>query len=131
MPDKWDAQAAIADLRAEHTRIQEVTDRMKSVTGSASSKDRMVTATVDGQGRLVDLTLAGNRYRQLAPGELASRIVATIRSAQDDAVRTTTGLLNEVLPPGLGLPVGGDLDLDAMFDAAVASISGSEDDDGR
>jgi DNA-binding protein YbaB len=120
---EYDLDAAITDLRAEQVRIQAATERMSSITGSAVSKDRAVTATVDSQGRLVDLKLAGERYRRLPPAELAASIVATVRQAQDDALRATTTTLSELMPDGLGLPVGGDLDLEAMFDAAVAAAT--------
>ena len=110
---------AIVDLRAEQARIQAAAEHMSSITGSAVSKDRMVTATVDSQGRLVDLKLAGTRYRKLPPAELTASIAATVRQAQDDAARAAAAALSGLLPEGLGLPVGGELDLDAMFDAAV------------
>jgi DNA-binding protein YbaB len=110
---------AIVDLRAEQERIKAATEHMSTITGSAVSKDRVVTATVDSQGRLVDLKLAGTRYRKLAPAELTASIVATVRQAQEDAAGAAATALSGLLPEGLGLPVGGELDLDAMFDAAV------------
>jgi hypothetical protein len=109
---EFNLDAAIVDLQA-------ATEHMSSITGSAASKDRMVIATVDSQGRLVDLKLAGTRYRKLPPAELTASIVATVRQAQDDAARAAAAALSGLLPEGLGLPVGGELDLDAMFDAAV------------
>jgi DNA-binding protein YbaB len=120
-PSGFDLEHAIADLRAEQARIQAATDHMTSLTGSATSKDRMVTATVDSRGRLVDLTLAGTRYRRLAPAELTTRIVQTVREAQEDAARTTASALTGLLPEGLGLPVDGEFDFEAMFDAAVTA----------
>ncbi|MGI5229455.1 YbaB/EbfC family nucleoid-associated protein [Actinoallomurus sp. CA-142502] len=120
---EYDLNAAIADLRAEQARIEAATDRMSSVTGSAVSKDRAVTATVDSQGRLVELKLAAERYRRIAPAELAASIVATVRQAQDDAFREATSMLSGLMPDGLGLPLSGDLDLAAMFDAAVTAAT--------
>jgi hypothetical protein len=117
---------AIVDLRAEQARIQAATEHMSSISGSAVSKDRVVTATVDSQGRLVDLKLAGTRYRKLAPAELTASIVATVRQAQDDAARAAATALSGLLPEGLGLPVGGELDLDAMFDAAVNAAKATQ-----
>jgi DNA-binding protein YbaB len=120
---EFDLNEAIADLRAEQGRIQAATEHMSSITGSAVSKDRMVTATVDSQGRLVDLKLAGTRYRKLPPAELTAHIVATVREAQDDAARAAASALSGLLPDGLGLPVDGDFDLEAMFDAAVSAAT--------
>ncbi|MDN3359226.1 YbaB/EbfC family nucleoid-associated protein [Actinomadura sp. DC4] len=120
-PQGFDLEHAIADLRAEQARIKEATEHMASLTGSAMSKDRMITATVDSRGRLVDLTLEGTRYRKLAPAELTKRIVDIVREAQEDAARTAASTLTGLLPDGLGMPVNGDFDMEAMFDAAVTT----------
>jgi DNA-binding protein YbaB len=122
----FDMQSAIAELRADQAKIQAADEQMNGLTGSASSTDRMVTATVDGQGRLVDLKLAGGRYRKLAPAELTGRIVETVRAAQENAARQASDAFAGLLPPGLGMPVGGEFDLDAMFDAAVSAALATE-----
>jgi hypothetical protein len=127
-PSDYDLANAVAGLRVEQARIREASDRMMRVTGSSTSKDRMVTATVDSQGRLVGLALAGTRYRQLASKDLTARIVETVRAAQDDAAREAASTLTGLLPKGLGMPVNGDFDLDAMFDAAVAAATASWED---
>jgi DNA-binding protein YbaB len=123
---EFNMQNAIAELRAEQAKIQEAGERMNRLTGSASSADRMITATVDSQGRLVDLKLAGGRYRKLAPAELTGRIVETVRAAQENAARQASDAFAGLLPPGLGMPVGGEFDLDAMFDAAVSAALATE-----
>jgi YbaB/EbfC DNA-binding family len=120
-PPSFDLEHAITDLRAEQARIQAATDHMMTLTGSATSKDRMVTATVDSRGRLTDLKLVGTRYRQLAAAELTTRIVETIRAAQEDAARASAAALGGLLPDGLGMPGEGDLDIEAMFEAAVTT----------
>ncbi|GAB2847466.1 hypothetical protein GCM10027176_58850 [Actinoallomurus bryophytorum] len=120
-PQGFDLEHAIADLRAEQARIKEATEHMVSLTGSAMSKDRMITATVDSRGRLVDLKLEGTRYRKLAPAELTTRIVDVVREAQEDAARTAANALSGLLPDGLGMPADGDFDIEAMFDAAVST----------
>ena len=123
---EFNMQDAIAELRAEQAKIQEAGERMNRLTGSASSADRMITATVDSQGRLVDLKLTGGRYRKLAPAELTGRIVETVRAAQENAARQAADAFAGLLPPGLGMPVGGEFDLDAMFDAAVSAALATE-----
>lgn len=131
---EYNLDGAIAELRAEQARIQEVTEQMSKLTGSATSKDRMITATVDSQGRLIELELAGTRYRQLAPKELTTRIVSTVREAQDKASRVAASTLSGLLPEGLGLPVDHDFDLGAMFDAAISAAratTGPQSPEGR
>jgi hypothetical protein len=120
---EFDLDHALADLRAEQARIMTATDQMTKLTGSATSKDRKITATVDSQGRLVDLKLTGTGYRRLAPAELTARIVETVRAAQDDAARASANALAGLLPDGLGLPADGEFDLAAMFDAAVSAAA--------
>jgi DNA-binding protein YbaB len=120
---QFDLDGALADLRTEQARIKAATDQMAKLTGSASSKDRVITATVDSQGRLVDLKLKGTNYRRLAPAELTARIVETVRAAQDDAARASANALAGLLPDGLGLPADGEFDLAAMFDAAVSAAA--------
>jgi DNA-binding protein YbaB len=123
MSDKptYDAAAAVENLRAQKARIRDLGDRMAAISGSSTSADRMVTATVDGQGRLVDLKLAGTRYRKLAPAELTTRIVETVRAAQAHAAQETASTLADLLPAELGLPRFGEkLDLDEMFESAIA-----------
>jgi YbaB/EbfC DNA-binding family protein len=94
-----DLETALADLRAEQARIREAGDRMRAVSGTAVSKDRMITAAVDAQGRLVELRLDGDRYRRLAPAELTARIVETVRAAQDDASRAAASAFAGCSPP--------------------------------
>jgi hypothetical protein len=117
--------AALADLRVQQTRIRTVTEEVSKATANAASKDRAIEATVDSQGKLTGLKLKGTAYRKLAPAELAARIVDTVRSAQDSAVRQTMDTLSGLLPAGMGLDLGSGLtldrapDIDGLFDAAV------------
>jgi DNA-binding protein YbaB len=128
--DEFDLEHAMADLRAEQARIMAATDQLTKLTGSATSKDRVITATVDGQGRLLELKLTGTNYRRLAPAELTARIADTVRAAQDDAARASASALAGLLPDGLGLPADGEFDLTAMFDAAVSAATAREGADG-
>jgi DNA-binding protein YbaB len=124
--DEFDLEHAMADLRAEQARIMAATDQLTKLTGSATSKDRVISATVDGQGRLLELKLTGTNYRRLAPAELTTRIADTVRAAQDDAARASASALAGLLPDGLGLPADGEFDLTAMFDAAVSAATARE-----
>lgn len=120
-----DLAAALEELREHQARIREASDQMMKVTGSSKSADRIVTATVDARGRLVDLKLSGTRYRKMAPAELCARIVEAVQAAQDQAAEEASRMLNGLLPAGLGMPaVGEELDLDAIFEAAVSAAAG-------
>ncbi len=117
--------AAIAGLREQQTLIREAGERMAAVRGSATSTDRMVTATADSQGRLVDLKLSGTRYRKLAAADLTARIVETVRAAQEEAQREAANTFAGLMPAGLGMPTGDfEAGFDEMFDAAIRTASG-------
>jgi hypothetical protein len=124
-PLREQLDAALTDLRMQHTRIRTATEELSKATANATSKDRAIEATVDSQGKLTGLKLKGTGYRKLAPAELAARIVDTVRSAQDSAARRAMDALSGLLPAGLGLGLGPGLtpdripDIDGIFEAAA------------
>ena len=113
---------ALVDLRAQQEAIQQLGDRMKGAAASATSVDRLVTATVDSQGRLTDLKLDGARYRRMAPKELTQRILETVRSAQEMAHKEAMAMFADLVPANLKPLLSGDLDLGEMFDAAAEDV---------
>lgn len=57
----------------------------RGVTGSATSSDGLITATVDARGQLVQLDIDPRIYRRPDSRELADSIVETIKVAAGDA----------------------------------------------
>ncbi|GAA0239542.1 YbaB/EbfC family nucleoid-associated protein [Cryptosporangium japonicum] len=119
-PLRYDAENALAELRAQQAKIKAAGHALATAETSASSKDKMIEATVNAQGRLIGLKFRGDRYRDLAPGELANKIVEVVGQAQTDASKAATaafaGLLPGIMPD---LSADGGFDFDAMFDDAV------------
>jgi hypothetical protein len=113
-------ETALADLRAQREKIREFDAASAARRTVVTSKNRMVAATVDSRGKLVELSLKGNRYRSMAPAELASLIVETVAKAQEDALKTSLTAAAELLPRALKFagPDGAAPDLDGMFDTA-------------
>jgi len=114
-------ESALANLRAQQEKIREFGFLMAERKVAVTSKNRMISATVDSYGRLVDLAIKGNRYRSLAPAELAKVIVETVAKAQDSAAKQTMAAAAEISPKAFefGSLTGREFDLDAMFDAAA------------
>ena len=128
-PLQQQLEAALSDLRAQRTRIQEASEQLAKTTGTAISKDRSVEAVVDSNGKLASLKLNGTGYRKLAPTELAARIVDTVQAAQDAAARQAAGALTGLMPFALNFGLGpttpgadGTWDIDAMFEAAARAV---------
>lgn len=119
-PLRYDAENALAELRAQQAKIKAAGHALATAETTASSKDKTVEATVNSQGRLLGLKFRGDRYRDLAPAELASKIVEVVRQAQADASAAATAAFAGLLPgvlPDLNAEDG--FDFDAMFDEAV------------
>ncbi|MEV6229741.1 YbaB/EbfC family nucleoid-associated protein [Saccharopolyspora shandongensis] len=124
-------EAAMAELRAQQAKIRDAQEQTQKETTSATSKDRMITVTVDHQQRLTAVRFDGTRYRSLAPAELANRIVELVREAQEDAAGKALAMFAQLAPTGFGSDIadvmGGDFDLDRMFDEAVRQASEMDD----
>jgi DNA-binding protein YbaB len=112
-------EAALAELRAQQEKISEFSAAMAARTTEVTSKNRMISAKVDSQGKLVELSFKGNRYRQIAPAELGTLVVETVAKAQDIATKETMEAAAALMPEGMGLPGAAGRDVDGMFEAAM------------
>ncbi|WP_051385537.1 YbaB/EbfC family nucleoid-associated protein [Actinokineospora inagensis] len=119
--------AAVAELREQQEKINAAVAKVAAATTTLATEDHMVEATVDGQGKLTGLKFHGRRWRDLAPAELATRLVELIGKAQDQSARTTATLFAEIMPAGAGVPDLATLsdpdaltaEIDAMINAVV------------
>ncbi|GAA3057118.1 YbaB/EbfC family nucleoid-associated protein [Actinokineospora globicatena] len=117
---------ALAELREQQERIALAVDTVAKATTTVTTEDRMVEATVDGQGKLTELKFTGRRWRDLAPKELAARLVEVIGKAQEQSSRSSAEVFAGVMPGGVA-PSMFDMsdaatvnaEIGAMFDRAV------------
>lgn len=123
-----DIAEMLKNLQEQRERLTEAAREMREVTANATTKDRMIKATVDSRGRLTELTFTGNRWRDLAPKEFASKVVDVITRAQDKANKTVTGLAAGVAPEGIDLQqiLENGPDFDDML-ADITSKKGGDD----
>src|SRR5262245_45453526 len=94
---------ALGELRAKQEEIAAALAKLQETTASATSKDRMLKATVDGQGRLTELAFNGTRWREMAPKELGAKIVEVVADAQRGAAAATSELMGGLVPAGMDL----------------------------
>ncbi|QGN48654.1 YbaB/EbfC family nucleoid-associated protein [Micromonospora sp. WMMD558] len=92
--DEW--ESAVADRAAKAKALSE---RVRALTGTASSPDRMVEVTVDAAGSLTDLWL-DERVRQQSAARTAQQILATTRAAHADLLRQVTAAASDTLGDG-------------------------------
>jgi len=115
---------AMRELRDKQGEIAAALGKLHEATATATSKDRMLKATVDGQGRLTELAFNGTRWREMAPKELGAKIVELVADAQKQAAVTTGELMAGLVPAGVDLEQlrSVDPDLETMIDSAIADV---------
>jgi DNA-binding protein YbaB len=115
---------ALRELRAKQEEIASALGKLQEATATATSKDRMLKATVDGQGRLTELAFNGKRWREMAPKELGAKIVEVVADAQRGAAEATSELMGGLVPAGVNLEElrSAGPDLEAMMDSAIADV---------
>jgi DNA-binding protein YbaB len=90
----------LADYRRSRQQLASVQRELAAITGSATSVDGTVTATVGAQGALTRLVIADNAYRAHRPAQLAELIVKTTAAAAAKAAEDTYRTLAPALPAG-------------------------------
>ena len=76
-------------------RADQAQEALTAVSGTATSKDHLVSAMVDARGAVTELKFHTTRYRTMAPSELSAVLLDTIGKAQQEA----SAHLEEVLGP--------------------------------
>ncbi|SDH38475.1 YbaB/EbfC family nucleoid-associated protein [Agrococcus jejuensis] len=120
-----DIEQMMAEVRQTRADLAERAAEVDALTATATSKDRVLSATVDAQGVLTELKITGQSWRELAPKELCSKIVAIVAQAQQDVQEQAKALLAdgdgpEGLDPMAGLPSADEMT--AMMQGLVAQF---------
>lgn len=103
-PDDGLPASVWADAEAEFQRVIQKHQQFAVQTFTATSKDKMVSATVDNTGMLVGLKLRGAKFRRLSGKALCARILEVVQQAQQDVSRARSAAVEGMLPAlGTGL----------------------------
>lgn len=106
--DAEDIELMMAEVRESHAQLAERAAEADALTATATSKDRVLSATVDARGVLTDLRITGQSWRELAPKELCAKVVAVVAQAQQEVQERGHALLADLGPDGVdptaGLP---------------------------
>jgi hypothetical protein len=115
---------ALGAYQRQRERLTETKDRMDSLTSTATSARREVTATVGRTGELTELSFPTSAYKRMAPAELASVIVRTISEARQASIAASAEELAPMLPPGFSAEdmMSGKVDVRALFAARVPGL---------
>ncbi|MGH3759968.1 YbaB/EbfC family nucleoid-associated protein [Actinophytocola sp.] len=100
-PDKWFAQYD-AKLRDAAQKAEKAEKALKTVGGSATSRDGEVTVRVTASGALTDLVLRPG-VRDVEPEHLAQVIMETTRQAQRDVGAQVVDVMTKFVGEGAAL----------------------------
>jgi DNA-binding protein YbaB len=118
-------EAAMKEIMAEYEQarkdITKMQDAVEGAAGSARSKNRMISAAVDGRGEVTEVKFHGQNWRSMAPGELGKLVVATITAAREAAQKQMWSSMESMAPAGLDLSaaMSGRLDWSAATPEAI------------
>jgi DNA-binding protein YbaB len=118
-------EAAMKEIMAEYEQarkdLTKMQDAVEGAAGSARSKNRMISATVDGRGEVTEVKFHGQNWRSMAPGELGKLVVSTITAAREAAHKQMWSSISSMAPAGLDLSAAaaGRLDWSAATPEAI------------
>lgn len=121
---RTDPQQAFEDTVAEMYRTQErlraVRSRLQEKPVKVTSKDGMITVTLDGRGELTSIAFGTAKFRRMAPAELGAALVAAIRQARAESRTRIVDAYQPFLPAGMDLEkiMSGEFSMTGVLDAA-------------
>jgi hypothetical protein len=93
--------AALAQLDVERARLTGLSEQIAAGGTVHTTKDRMLTVTLDGRGDLTKLAFNNPKYRQMPPAELGAAIVDAISTARGEAMGKMDEMFGQELLPGI------------------------------
>jgi DNA-binding protein YbaB len=90
----------LADYRRSREQLASVQRDLAAASGSATSPDGVVTATVGPRGTLTSLVLSDDAYQRHRPRQLADLVLRTTEIAAARAADSAHRVLAPVLPSG-------------------------------
>jgi hypothetical protein len=89
MATSFEEQVAqsLATLREHQERISKVRRGLAKASESATSRDRSITATVGGEGQLLEFTFHSEEFRTMPAAELSAMLVQLANEARQKMAR--------------------------------------------
>src|SRR5262249_58481729 len=96
-------RARMEELLGEYEQLRRnmsaARDRMRAMSGSASTTDGTVKVRVDSNARLTGLEIDPKAYRRFSPSQLAEEIQRLYREATNDVAARVGEAMAPFLPP--------------------------------
>jgi DNA-binding protein YbaB len=114
-------QDAVDELRRSQERLRSLRGEMQSKATKVTSKDGMVTVTLDGKSEVTSITFNTAKFRRMAPAELSAVLVETISRARSEGRSRVIDAYKSMFPKGMDIDgiMTGKFNTDKIFDDAV------------
>jgi|SRR5580658_2518136 DNA-binding protein YbaB len=114
-------QEALDELRRSQERLRSVRNNLEDKATKVTSKDGMVTVTLDGRSEVTSISFNTVKFRRMAPAELGAVLAETISRARAEGRARVIDAYRSFLPEGTDLEsiMTGKFNIDKMFDDAV------------
>jgi hypothetical protein len=117
-------EEAMAALEAEKSKLEKLGQLWQEERTTVRAKDHSLSMTFDGRGDLVELVFNESKYRSMAPAQLASVVLETLRKGRSQSLQKMTELMGTGSVHGMdmGALVSGKFDPMEMMDALISPI---------
>jgi DNA-binding protein YbaB len=114
-------QQALDELRRTQEQLRTVRSKLHRKATMVTSKDGMVTVTLDGGSEVAGITFNTAKFRRMAPAELSNVLVETISQARAQDRSQVVDAYRSLMPKGMDIDaiMAGKFSLDKMFDDAA------------
>jgi len=114
-------EEALNELRRSQERLRSIRKDMQSKATKVTSKDGMITVTLDGKSEVTSISFNTVKFRRMAPAELGAVLVETINRARNEGRAKAVDAYRSMFPSGMDIEgiMAGKFSVDNMFDDAV------------
>lgn len=116
---------ALDELRRTQDQLATARKKLQAKPAKAMSKDGMVTVGLDERGDVTSISFNTAKFRRMAPAELGSVLVETIKQARAKGREAMMSAYRPLMPPGLDLDqiMSGKFSTDGMFSDARKRVA--------
>jgi DNA-binding protein YbaB len=113
-------EKAMAELAQTQERLRETRAQLAAKPTKVTSKDGMITMTLDGGGEVTEIKFNTAKFRRMAPAELGAALVDAFSRARAEGRARMIEAYRPFLPAGLDPDqiLAGKINVDGMFASA-------------
>jgi DNA-binding protein YbaB len=111
---------AMEDLQRTQERLKAVRQKLDDKPVKITSKDGMISITMDSAGDVSAIAFNTQKWRRMAPAELGAALLAALTQAKAQSRSQLAEAYRPFLPEGLDLSkiMSGKFSVDSIFDSA-------------